>query len=275
MWAIRLALTGIMVTALGPVAQAEDKRDLAEAKKHFARAKKHQASEKYELAAREYLKAYDLYPNPELLFNAAQVYRLDDQPATALTYYRRYLKQDPDGRASVKARQYIRRLERELGRRSPKARGDDDDDDGDDDDDDDGDDDDDSGDDDDDDNDDDDGTATGSGGGSSLKTTGLIAMGAGAVSLAVGLKFGLDARSISDELSNHNGAWTAELLAKQAQGRSAQTRLYIFSGAGAAALVIGGYLYYKGKGKVSREDRVGLTPVLLPRGAAVSLTGRF
>ena len=62
------------------------------------------------------------------------------------------------------------------------------------------------------------------------------------VSLGVATKYGLDARSAADDITNHRGPWTDAVLARDAEGRSAQTREIIFGSLGGAAAIASGVL---------------------------------
>src|SRR6185295_17537727 len=59
--------------------------------------------EKYEEAIEAFKQAYVLSPNPGLLYNIAQAYRLWGHCRDSLNYYRRYLAQKPNApdRAAV------------------------------------------------------------------------------------------------------------------------------------------------------------------------------
>jgi tetratricopeptide (TPR) repeat protein len=101
-----------------------------------------------------------------------------------------------------------------------------------------------------------------------------LALGAGVVGVAgvgVGVKFGLDARSASQFISDHRGNWTDDVLARDAEGRSAETKMIIFTSVGGAALVGGGILYL-----MSRSARGNAERMRLDVGpGTVALTGRF
>ena len=269
----------------------------------------------FKAAEREYQKAYDLVPHPLLMFDLAQVHRLDGDKKIALDYYRRYLKASPDGPAAEQARRYASELETQLGHTedhgqsqgSPGGHGDHHEHGG--------------------------GGANGShahgagpgggaehagtgtghgaaggsgqaGGGVDLtvrksatqqdqgrwwRLGGIASAGVGALSIAVGIKYGLDARRISNELSDHTGPWTEELLAEQADGKSANRKFIIFSAVGGVAIVGGAVLYYLGHergrsqeaaaedGDAADQDDDGITlaPVLSPGGPGLVVGGHF
>jgi len=111
-----------------------------------------------------------------------------------------------------------------------------------------------------------------------LRQAGLITMGAGALALVVGVKYGLDAKSANDALSDHTtGAWTDELLARQQEGDRAERRMAYLTGIGAGALLTGGILYVLGRRESDRERpaRLGLRSSFGASHAAIALVGRF
>ena len=113
--------------------------------------------------------------------------------------------------------------------------------------------------------------------GRSLKITGLVTMGVGGVSLAVGAVFGMRARSLDDEVSSFEGDWTVELDQKVEDGEAAERIAVISLVVGGTAVVAGGVLTYLGwrKDRQARERRVGVVPVLAPDGAGIAVWGAF
>ena len=204
------------------------KEDRQRAKKLFAQGTELHKSGDYRAAAKKYQAAFDLVPRPLFLFNVAQVYRLNGDREQAINYYEQYLEMDADGRGSATARKFLGELKAQMAkdkrdeeRKKPKkdeddepdvedtatTRADIDDDDS-------------------------DAEITSSGGGSTGKImvwSGLGVAVVGAVGIAVGVKFGLDSKSISDELSNNRDPWTAELLAKQDEGKRKERNSLIFT----------------------------------------------
>jgi tetratricopeptide (TPR) repeat protein len=69
-----------------------------EVKLHYQRATRAYDLQKYQEAIDEYQKAYEISGDPPMLYNIAQAYRLADQPAEALRYYRRFLQRMPNAR---------------------------------------------------------------------------------------------------------------------------------------------------------------------------------
>jgi tetratricopeptide (TPR) repeat protein len=214
----------------------------------------------FEAAAREYEKAYELVPHPVLIFNLGQVYRLKGDAERALDYYERYLAVEPDGVASDQAREFAgvlrTQIERERTRESvpdrpakrttpvpaprPAAPADE-------------------------------------GAGRGLRIGGLVSAGAGVIAVGVGIKFGLDARSISDDINAHGDGqpWPEELLDRQVEGKRAERAMFLLTGVGAAAIVTGGVLYYLGHRARRQTERVAVTPVATGSELGVVVLGQF
>lgn len=77
-----------------PVSAAEE--DSALAKRHFAEATKAFNLGEFSRAIEEYRLAYNSKPEPSLLYNIAQAYRLSGNLRQALFFYRSYLHNLPD-----------------------------------------------------------------------------------------------------------------------------------------------------------------------------------
>jgi hypothetical protein len=97
----------------------------------------------------------------------------------------------------------------------------------------------------------------------------------GAISLAVGASYGLDARSAAAAITDHRGAWTDRELARDAEGRSAATRMIVFTSVGGAALLGGGILYLLGRHHDTEASRLRFELQAGPAGGGVTLAGRF
>lgn len=274
------ALVAILLCLGLPLAPASaqpraSQAEIAEAKEFFQAGKSQQDQGNYGAAAANYKKAYELYPIPILLFNLAQVHRLDGKKHLALDYYQRYLKSEPDGRGSDLARGFVddlkkaldeqaeaerRRQEEEARQREKELAGLEDGEEG------------------------GEGADFEEGAGDSdrssagpiLKWSGIGTAAVGAVALGFGIKYGIDARNISDELSDVDEQWTPQLLDKQDEGESAETKMFIFTAAGSAAIVGGAVLYYFGyRADRSPEDRLSLVPVAGDGEVGFALSGRF
>jgi hypothetical protein len=105
-----------------------------------------------------------------------------------------------------------------------------------------------------------------------LQWGGIGAAGAGVVAIGVGIYFGLEAKSISDEASD----WDTFDPERFDDGEAAERNSIIALSVGAACVVTGGVLYYLGHRSASQEvDSVSMTPVVLPDGVGLGAMGRF
>lgn len=268
----------------------------------------------YAEAAGLYLRAFRLFPHPAFVFNAAQMHRLSGESGPAIAAYEQYLEIDPEGAKAGEARTYITQLRRSQATRARAAQdagedgdaseevedgdaGDEDDEDGD------------AG-----DEDAEDGDADGEEGlqdadgddalaegdaaaapalgaldeldaedeparsGRPLKIAGLAAAAAGAIGLGIGVKYGLDAQSLADDLSQPRSMWGLEERELFEDGERANRNAIIFMSIGGAALVTGGVLYLVGH---NRDSAAGDTRSLAvsasatPDNVSMLLWGRF
>jgi tetratricopeptide (TPR) repeat protein len=183
----------------------------------------------YASAVAKWNESYRVSKEPELLFMIGQAFENDGRCAEALATYRRFVSLAPDSEHRPLADKFVRELtpkcdaakaaprENQSWTKTPDARQDRDlvehD------------------------------NETHPAG---LKIAGLAVVGAGAVSVAAGLYFGHRASSLGEEVTNacRNGCDWAVYGAKDAQGRSAETKHYVFAGIGAAAIIGGGVMYW-------------------------------
>lgn len=91
-----------LVVCMGAPARADDARD---AREHFQKGRTLYDVGRFDEAAREFEAAYQIKPDPALLFNLAQAYRLAGKNQPALIAYRSYLRNLPNAsnRAQVEA----------------------------------------------------------------------------------------------------------------------------------------------------------------------------
>lgn len=114
--------------------------------------------------------------------------------------------------------------------------------------------------------------------GKALRFSGLGTAGLGLVFVGVGIKFGLDAKTASDDLSGRSGSWRAEDQALISDGESAEKKSLIFSILGVTSLLGGGALYYLGHKKKKEQERTqtsSLVPSMNADGASLSWIGSF
>jgi tetratricopeptide (TPR) repeat protein len=99
----------LSVALASPRAAVAEKMD---ARRHYEKATAAFGLGKYDEAAREYEAAFELKPDPALLYNAAQAYRLAGRSARAIELYRNYLRLYGGEAVNAEdARQHIARLE--------------------------------------------------------------------------------------------------------------------------------------------------------------------
>jgi tetratricopeptide (TPR) repeat protein len=97
------------IALASPRPAAAEKLD---ARRHYEKATAAFGLGKYDEAAREYEAAFELKPDPALLYNAAQACRLAGRSARAIELYRNYLRlYGGEALNSEDARQHIARLE--------------------------------------------------------------------------------------------------------------------------------------------------------------------
>ncbi len=308
---IAVVALSVLVSSARAVSAQERQPTAAEmdqARNYFKRAEASKDLKEYDDAVAEYLKAYALYPEPEFFFNIGEVYRLKGDPVLAIEYFNKYLAAAPRGRVAAAARQSIRELgpaaverrkaaaeeserkaaaaeadrkaaadadrkvaaeeserkaaaeadrkageeaERKAAEEVTRAKA----------------------------------PAPRDGGGRPGRTLALAGLGsaaAGVLMVAVGVKFGLDASSLSDDVSNvgddPGDQWSADNLDKISQGESADSKMMLFTGIGAAAIVAGGAMYFVGKRKGSRgarADKLTVVPATTSSWTGIALMGRF
>lgn len=103
----------------GDPAPAADKKQLA--RQYVEAGLAAQQAGDYDTAVTLYQKAYQLVPHPVLIFNLAQAYRLAGRLKEALTLYKRYVSEAPDGDQAPIARDFIAEIEAEQARSARRA----------------------------------------------------------------------------------------------------------------------------------------------------------
>src|SRR5262245_5771279 len=112
---LRYLLLGTITTAIAPVhihaqpAAAVNKTKTAKQYVDAGIAAKDTGD--YDTAITFYTKAYELLPNPLLIFNIAEAHRLAGRFDQALKQYRDYLAKEPNGLKSRQARENIKEIE--------------------------------------------------------------------------------------------------------------------------------------------------------------------
>jgi len=272
-----LALAGV-VCALVATAAADDTtpsaEDMEKAREHYAKGKAHHDAGEYDQAAVEYEKSYELSRSPVLLYNLAQVERLGGHPEKALAHYKRYLELQPDGQGAQIAREFMEAITADLDQAKktgappevvepdkdpdkaqpiepdpiiivlPPA----------------------------------DPRDERSGGRGKIKRiSGLVVGGVGLVSIGLGVKFGVDARSRADDVAQLSGMWDPADEDIWDDGEAAERKAIIFASVGGAAVVGGAVLYLLGSrdAKKPAESRVAATPAVGRDSVGLALTGHF
>jgi hypothetical protein len=113
-WSTRACLIAVIafgVVATGPAPAQAERQD---ARKHYDQATAAFGLGRYADAAVEYEAAFRLRPDPALLYNCAQAYRLAGNKARALELYRNYLRLYGDASNSDDARKQVTNLELEV-----------------------------------------------------------------------------------------------------------------------------------------------------------------
>jgi hypothetical protein len=110
------------------------------------------------------------------------------------------------------------------------------------------------------------------GGGRGKRFAGYAVGGAGVVLVITGVYFGAKARRLGDEVSDEckDGCDWNLVKDKDAEGKSAETTQYVLYGVGAAAIAVGGVLWWMGNKEASTSN-VAVTPT--QGGAAISWSG--
>jgi len=228
-----------------------------------------------------YLQAYALIPQPLLLSNIGSEYQaLPGKQVEALKYFCRYLEADPTGSNASYATAQAKWLQQQLGTKvddkdvchpakepppppppdhEPDSAG----------------------------------SGAGSqvtgttdiqppppkheGGGHGLEYAGIGIALAGAAVTGVGVYYGIQARNISDQISNHkiSDPWPANIKQLEADGQSDEDKQVAFMIGGGAALAAGLVLYFVGRSHASSGEHVSVAPVVTPGSFGLALGGSY
>lgn len=99
----------------------------------------------------------------------------------------------------------------------------------------------------------------------------------GLASLGAGLYYGMEARSISDQIGSHDPAtpWPEDIAAQERRGQRAESREKLFLIGGAAALATAGVLYVTGRADRLASEKLVVAPAIMPDGGGISLARGF
>ena len=112
--AVGLSLALVTVAAAEPApapSQPPTAEARAVAREHYEKAVSHFNANEYPAAAAEFLAVYKAVPQPALLYNAAQAYRLGGDGPKALESYRAFLKAAPEAKQKGDVERHIKELE--------------------------------------------------------------------------------------------------------------------------------------------------------------------
>jgi tetratricopeptide (TPR) repeat protein len=190
-------------------------------------------------AIEKWRESYDLSGAAGLLFNLAQAYRLSGDCPNALSGYRRFVELDPKSEQRGLADDFIRELTPSCGvptqpPTTERAR---------------------------------------EMPSRALKTWGLVAGGAGALSLVIGVGLGSHASTLGDEVTTACASscdWQA-VKGKDAAGRRDAVVGYTLDAVGIAALAGGAVMYYLG----TRTRGFAVSPHAAEGGAVISFGGSW
>jgi hypothetical protein len=229
----------------------------------------------HETAVSLYLDAYRIIPQPLLLSNIGSEYQQMDKPVEALKYFCKYIEADPTGANITYAMAQARTLYIELGgvpsvedkelckpivkpapdpappppapivtAPTPEP------------------------------------TPVDQGPKSSppvLRYVGIGVAVVGAAAFGGGVYFGLEARKISDEITNHdmNEPWPADIKEREAEGKSAEKKQIGLMIGGGIAVAAGITMVIIGGSKTESSTSVSITPVASGDTLGFSAAGRF
>jgi hypothetical protein len=111
--------------------------------------------------------------------------------------------------------------------------------------------------------------------GKGLKTTGLVVGGVGVVSLGLGIYFGIQAKKISDDITENEEMWRNDIISYQDKGQRNEYLQITFLAVGGAAVIGGALLYMKGRSKTKAAESMTVTPSMSSGSASLTLSGAF
>lgn len=268
-----LAFVVVLAPALA-LAQpsAKDKQQASElVKKAIA---KSQAGE-HEVAAQLYLDAYKIIPQPLLLSNIGSEYQQMDKPVEALSYFCKYIEADPTGANVSYALAQARTLYVDLGGEAsvedsalckpivkpepvneppapppvtqpepqPEPRQ----------------------------------TDKPASTSSPLRYVGIGVAIVGAGAFGLGTYYGLEAKKISDEITNHkvSDPWPANIKDREAEGKSDEKKQIGFMIGGGVAIAAGVTMFILGGSKSEDETRISVAPIATSDTLGFAAAGRF
>ena len=268
-----LVLAPSLAAAQPPPTPAQKQAASDKVKKAIA---KSQAGD-HETAVDLYLEAYAIIPQPLLLSNVGSEYQQMKKPVEALKYFCKYIEADPTGNNVTYANAQARTLYIELGgvasveddqlckpivkpkeepvppvreqREEPTPTPID--------------------------------GPVDTGPKKSTPTLRYVGIGiavVGAAAFGGGVYFGMEAKSISDEITNHNieDPWPADIKKREQEGKDANTKAIGLMIGGGLAVAAGTIMFVVGAPKASAESSsISFTPVATPDTLGFAAAGRF
>ena len=235
--------------------ELEEARKLAEAREAFTRGTELYGQARFEEALEAFLDAQSLYPSPDFHYNIGQCYESLEKYEEAIRAYKSYLRGSPDAQDYASVESKIGRLERVAEEKAKEAAGP---------------------------SADEQKQAKTS---KALVISGAAVIGIGAAgAVATGLAFGLQARSLSQQVEDINAGnnpdelTLAEVENLDARGRRAEVLQIVGVGVGGGVAVVGAILLAVGLKKRPKADdgaQARLAPMLGFKSTGVVLTGRF
>jgi len=272
-----LAAAGTMAAPADAVAQTAASINKKQVAKQYVDAGlAAQSAGDYDAAITFYSKAYELVPHPTLIFNLAQAHRLAGRIELALSLYKRYLSEAPNGPQAKTARELVSEIDAhkadearlaEAARQAddarkadearvrspsvaerdrsdaapapaaPSPR---------------------------------DAAAPDASPGRSLQIAGVAVATSGVAALAIGIGFGLHARSLADQLSRDGAVYDP---AKVRAGERANTIAIVGIAGGSALIAAGAVLYWRGAVQSRPAEHASLAPLLSPRAVGLVVSG--
>lgn len=249
-------------------------RAKATAEGHYQKGMKAYTLGKFADAIEEFEKAYELRQEPIFLYNIAQSHRQNNSPQRAIFFYRRYLEAEPEAKNRADIEKRIKDMENQLNAKPENLGG---------------------------------GTTpapvpaplpvpapqpdvasapqptspvvvhqplqpgTAASPGRALRISGIVVGAVGVASAATGVFLALHASSLRDEATKPGSVYDDD---KYQSSKTFRTLGWVTLGAGAAAAVTGGVLYYLGV-RAASAPAVAVLPFAAPGAGGATLYARF
>jgi tetratricopeptide (TPR) repeat protein len=274
--AVRILLVTVtlaLATGVPGLASAQP-RPKATAEGHYQKGMKAYTLGKFADAIEEFEKAYELRQEPIFLYNIAQSHRQNNSPQRAVFFYRRYLEAEPEAKNRADIEKRIKDMENQLSAKPENLGG---------------------------------GTTPppaaapvpvpapqpavapapppassplirqpqqpepGASPGRTLRISGIVVGSVGVASAVTGVFLALHASSLREEATKPGSVYDDD---KYQSSQTFRTLGWVTLGAGAAAAVTGGVLYYLGA-RAASAPAVAVLPFAAPGAGGATLFARF